>query len=170
MDFFGAVRICFNKYVNFGGRASRSEFWLFVLFVVLGGLILGVIDGVVGIEQGDPVSLGNAFGLLTFLPGLAVAVRRLHDTNRSGLWLLLWFSLSGLSLLLWYPPIGDLAVLGILDLAIVFGILWVVSFFTLLYWYCIKGDARENRFGLAPRANTQDATISTTLDSNRQGE
>ncbi len=138
MDFFGAVRICFNKYVNFGGRASRSEFWLFVLFVVLGGLILGVIDGVVGIEQGDPVSLGNAFGLLTFLPGLAVAVRRLHDTNRSGWWYLISFTIIG------YIP--------------------------LLYWWCVRGEEGENRFGLEPHAGTQDATISTTLDSNRQGE
>ena len=118
MDFFGAVRICFNKYVNFGGRASRSEFWLFVLFVVLGGLILGVIDGVVGVEQGDPVSLGNAFGLLTFLPGLAVAVRRLHDTNRSGWWYLISFTIIG------YIP--------------------------LLYWWCVKGEEGENRFGLEP--------------------
>ena len=138
MDFFGAVRICFNKYVNFGGRASRSEFWLFVLFVVLGGLILGVIDGVVGIEQGDPVSLGNAFGLLTFLPGLAVAVRRLHDTNRSGWWYLISFTIIG------YIP--------------------------LLYWWCVRGEEGENRFGLEPHTGAQDATISTTLDSNRQGE
>ena len=138
MDFFGAVRICFNKYVNFGGRASRSEFWLFVLFVVLGGLILGVIDGVVGVEQGDPVSLGNAFGLLTFLPGLAVAVRRLHDTNRSGWWYLISFTLIG------YIP--------------------------LLYWWCVKGEEGENRFGLEPRASTQDATMSITTDSHRQGE
>ena len=138
MDFFGAVRICFNKYVNFGGRASRSEFWLFVLFVVLGGLILGVIDGVVGVEQGDPVSLGNAFGLLTFLPGLAVAVRRLHDTNRSGWWYLISFTIIG------YIP--------------------------LLYWWCVKGEEGENRFGLEPRASTQDATLSITTDSHRQGE
>ena len=138
MDFFGAVRICFNKYVNFGGRASRSEFWLFVLFVVLGGLILGVIDGVVGVEQGDPVSLGNAFGLLTFLPGLAVAVRRLHDTNRSGWWYLISFTIIG------YIP--------------------------LLYWWCVKGEEGENRFGLEPRASTQDATMSITTDSDRQGE
>ena len=138
MDFFGAVRICFNKYVNFGGRASRPEFWLFVLFVVLGGLILGVIDGVVGVEQGDPVSLGNAFGLLTFLPGLAVAVRRLHDTNRSGWWYLISFTIIG------YIP--------------------------LLYWWCVKGEEGENRFGLEPRASTQDATMSITNDSHRQGE
>ena len=138
MDFFGAVRICFNKYVNFGGRASRSEFWLFVLFVVLGGLILQVIDGVVGVEQGDPVSLANAFGLLTFLPGLAGAVRRLHDTNRSGWWYLISFTLIG------YIP--------------------------LLYWWCVKGEEGENRFGLEPRASTQDATMSITTDSHRQGE
>ena len=138
MGFFDAVRICFNKYVNFGGRASRSEFWLFVLFVVLGGLILGVIDGVVGVEQGDPVSLGNAFGLLTFLPGLAVAVRRLHDTNRSGWWYLISFTIIG------YIP--------------------------LLYWWCVKGEEGENRFGLEPRASTQDATMSITTDSHRQGE
>ena len=138
MDFFGGVRICFNKYVNFGGRASRPEFWLFVLFVGLGGLILGVIDGVVGVEQGDPVSLGNAFGLLTFLPGLAVAVRRLHDTNRSGWWYLISFTIIG------YIP--------------------------LLYWWCVKGEEGENRFGLEPRASTQDATMSITTDSHRQGE
>jgi len=80
MTFGESIKICFSKYAEFNGRASRSEFWWWTLFVVLASLALSII--------GDTVSA--LFSLGTMLPGLAVGARRLHDTNRSGWLQLLW--------------------------------------------------------------------------------
>lgn len=73
-----AVQIFFQKYVDFRGRASRSEFWFAVLFTVVTALILSVVD-----KSGV---LNGVFTLATILPSVAQNARRLHDTNRSG-WL-----------------------------------------------------------------------------------
>lgn len=76
MNFFSAIKTCFSKYATFEGRARRSEFWRWVLFAIIMG-VLGFI----------PI-LGWIISLIMLLPNLAVAVRRLHDTGRSGWW---WF-------------------------------------------------------------------------------
>jgi len=75
-----------KKYVEFSGRARRTEFWMFTLFYFLISLALSLVDMVVG-----TVFLGTLFALANFLPAIAVSVRRLHDTGRGGLWLLIWF-------------------------------------------------------------------------------
>jgi uncharacterized membrane protein YhaH (DUF805 family) len=80
MDFVTAIKTCFTKYVGFAGRAPRSEYWYFTLFLVVVAIALGAA----GLDQ-----VGNFFSLVTLLPSLAVGVRRLHDTDRSGWWLLL---------------------------------------------------------------------------------
>lgn len=99
MSMIGAVKAVLSKYASFGGRARRSEYWWFYLaFAILGGVLdavfmpmaLGSIDMQAGtVDPGyftalTPVWL-LSFGLL--LPSLAVTVRRLHDTNRSGGWI-----------------------------------------------------------------------------------
>lgn len=76
MTFVDSVRTCFSKYADFNGCASRSEFWWWALFDLVGAIALGVIS--------DRVSA--AFTLATLLPYFAVTTRRLHDTDRSG-WL-----------------------------------------------------------------------------------
>lgn len=86
MAFFEAISSCFSKYVQFSGRASRSEFWYFILFYLLCGLVAGALEGS-GSTRGGAVGL--IVGLVFLLPNLAVAVRRLHDTDRSGWWLLI---------------------------------------------------------------------------------
>lgn len=85
--FAEAVQVCISKYADFSGRASQSEFWFWTLAVVLASLVANVIDGVLG--TGPIVSL--LLTLATLVPGLAVSVRRLHDTGRSGMWLLIAF-------------------------------------------------------------------------------
>ena len=89
--FIFAVRTCFNKYATFQGRAARPEFWFFVLFNVLVGTALSVVDGVLfGLANGvSPLS--SLYSLAAFLPGLAVGARRLHDIDRSGWWQLIMF-------------------------------------------------------------------------------
>lgn len=83
-----AISTCFRKYVTFSGRANRPEFWWFTLFVWLSALAASVIDSAVLGNYGV-LSLIVSLGLL--LPGLAVTVRRLHDTDRSGWWYFLCF-------------------------------------------------------------------------------
>lgn len=70
------------NYFNFADRARRKEYWMFVLFNMIFMIAVGVIDGVLG-------SFGILYGLGVFIPGLAVTVRRLHDTGRSGWWMLI---------------------------------------------------------------------------------
>ena len=79
MNFQEAIRICFSKYANFNGRATRPEYWWFVLFVVLVS---------VGLSLVSPM-LSGIFSLATLIPTIAAATRRLHDTNRSGWWQLI---------------------------------------------------------------------------------
>lgn len=79
MTFQESIRTCFNKYVDFSGRASRSEYWWFALFVFLGCFVLSWFS----------FWLYVLFALGCLLPQLAAASRRLHDTGRSGWWQLI---------------------------------------------------------------------------------
>jgi uncharacterized membrane protein YhaH (DUF805 family) len=90
MGFQEAVTTCFSKYVGFEGRAARPEYWWWTLFVIVVGIVLRLVGHIVLGDTGASV-LSGLFQLAVFLPGLAVAVRRLHDTDRSGWWLLLAF-------------------------------------------------------------------------------
>jgi uncharacterized membrane protein YhaH (DUF805 family) len=80
MTFTDAIGICFRKYVNFDGCASRPEFWWWFLFTVIVSLVCRRVSFV----------LSWVFSLVTLLPSIAVGVRRLHDANRSGWWILLY--------------------------------------------------------------------------------
>ena len=113
-----AVATCFAKYVGFEGRATRPEYWWWVLFVVAVAVILQIVGAIVlGADSGAGGVLSGLFYLATFLPGLAVSVRRLHDTDRSGWWLLIAF----------IPLIGSLV---------------------LLYFMVQPGTPGPNRFGV----------------------
>ena len=117
MDIQTSIKTCFNKYATFSGRASRSEYWFFILFGVLGGIVTLIIDVMIldySIEsEYTPINL--IFSLILIIPSIAVACRRLHDVNKSGWWQLIWLTIIG----------------GIL----------------LLIWYFKEGEKRKNRFG-----------------------
>lgn len=85
MSFTEAVRTCFSKYVDFTGRASRPEYWWFVLSYLVVYLAAAMLDAAIGTGG----VLAGLVGLAYLLPMLAAGVRRLHDTGRSGWWLLL---------------------------------------------------------------------------------
>lgn len=81
MTFIESIQTCFQKYASFDGTARRSEYWWFALFILIASLILGQIS----------TTLSIVFSLATLLPSIAAATRRLHDTDRSGWWQLLYF-------------------------------------------------------------------------------
>ncbi|MBA3053797.1 MAG: DUF805 domain-containing protein [Sphingomonadales bacterium] len=102
----------YRRYAEFGGRSRRKEYWMFVLFQILVSLAISIVLGTPSYEQagafvgfataftGPGALVQNLFGLVSFIPSIAVAVRRLHDQDKSG-WLLLlvlipilgWFAL-----------------------------------------------------------------------------
>lgn len=89
MDFQSAVRTCFQKYVIFSGRAPRSEYWWFSLFVILASIALGLVDSAIFGGESLFSPLSDLFSLATLLPSLAVTSRRLHDYGKSAWWMLL---------------------------------------------------------------------------------
>jgi uncharacterized membrane protein YhaH (DUF805 family) len=91
MGFGGAIATCFRKYVDFTGRATRPEYWFFVLFYTLVVIVLVTIDLIIFGPENGILPLTWLAALVFFLPLLAVAVRRLHDQDRSGWMILLYF-------------------------------------------------------------------------------
>ena len=95
-------KVVFENYANFNGRARRSEYWYFVLmnFIVL--IVAAILDSTLGLNF-SPLPYGYLYlvvALATFIPGLAVAVRRLHDVGKSG-----WFFLVPIyNLILYLSP------------------------------------------------------------------
>jgi uncharacterized membrane protein YhaH (DUF805 family) len=121
MNFFEAISSGFRNYVNFSGRAVRSEFWYWTLFTFVLVGVLGIIDQMLnpGVRMGAFSVLNGLVGLALILPSLAVSIRRLHDIDRTGWWVLLGF----------LPVIGTLV---------------------LIYWACQRGTPGANRFGPDP--------------------
>ena len=100
MNFVDAIKSGFANYVGFTGRARRSEYWYWVLFVVLASILLSMVNQ----------NLSGIFSLAVLLPGLAMGTRRLHDVGRSGWWQLLGLTGIGVLVLLYWavqPSEGD---------------------------------------------------------------
>lgn len=139
MSFMDSIKTCLGKYATFSGRAARSEFWWFMLFIFVAQIVLGYVDRAVfgpgevvnmasGMQDGmgmdfsfvyQPQPITGLFMLAMLLPNLAVGARRLHDTGRSGWWLL----------------IGLIPLIGII---------------VLLVFFVSKGNEGENKYGPDP--------------------
>lgn len=104
MSFTEAVKSGFDNYVNFSGRASRPAYWWWFLFAILASIAANILDAILG----APIfTLVVGLGLL--LPGLSVAIRRLHDTGRSGWWILIGLIplIGFIVLIVFYVQEGD---------------------------------------------------------------
>jgi uncharacterized membrane protein YhaH (DUF805 family) len=160
MSFGQAISTCFRKFVTFGGRARRSEYWYFVLFGILLGIPAGIVDTVMATASGNMTGGRPVTGLLAlvlFLPRLSVAVRRLHDVNYSG-WLIGGFFIAltvvlsmFIGLFIGVPRGGDpnfatpLGVAVIAGLVMLFG--WVIWLFVLTL---LRGTIGPNKYGDDP--------------------
>ena len=135
MSYGQAIGSGFKKYATFRGRASRSEFWYWILFYVIVGIIMNILDSLFGFqistvtnpETGNSVTsvynagwLSSIWALVVLLPTLAIQVRRLHDVDKSGWW--------------WWLSV--LCCIGPLILIFAF--------------YIKEGDAGDNKYGPPP--------------------
>ena len=124
MSFSQAVSsVLLNKYATFSGRARRSEYWWWYLFVTIVFVVAGILDNAIGLTYSD-LTIGGGWiatiAIIVFLiPNLAVSVRRLHDTGRTGWWLLI-------------------------------GLVPVIGFFVLLYFFVLDSE-NDNQYGPYPK-------------------
>lgn len=152
---------CIKNYVNFSGRACRKEYWYFTLFTLIFMLVATTCDiALFSLERAMVFSPFQwIFGLFILLPQLAVLVRRLHDTNRSGKWVLWYYLLFFvwaiiMLIYLFYYIISmkiddvpaDFVAVMIAGLGFC---VWTVFF---LVWCCQRGTVGTNKYGPDPLA------------------
>ena len=141
-----------KHYADFSGRAPRAEYWWYTLAMIIVTVIVTLVEGALGlgglIGPYGPLSLLLGLGLL--LPGLAVSVRRLHDTDRSGWWLLLIVIPYVIFIVLAGGAVasGSTAAMG--GVGIIGGLVVLVCAIVLLVFYVQRGTVGANRYGPDP--------------------
>jgi len=84
-------KVVLESYLKFDGRSRRAEFWWYFLANLIISIVLNIVDAAIGWGSGVGGVLSGLYGLAVLLPGIAVGIRRLHDTGKSGWWLLIAF-------------------------------------------------------------------------------
>ena len=133
MNLTQSIKTCFKKYATFSGRASRDEYWYWVICVIVASIVINTINDIIFPE--------NKILLLIFiwvmlLPNLAINIRRLHDLNLSGWWLLPNF-------FVFVHPLNHIVSIIVALLLGIYGIVLLVFFFK-------KGTIGDNRYGKDP--------------------
>jgi len=167
MGFVDAIKTCLAKYFVFSGRALRSEYWWFVLFVVIVSIVLAIIDAsLFGInpETGESNQvITPIFQLAVVIPMLAAGWRRLHDTGRSGWYLLLPAALSIATMFMLFSGVavfsvleqgaddpdalrGPAALLGATGLMVV-GVLQLILSVLMIWWLSRPSQEGANDYG-----------------------
>ena len=139
-----------EKYADFSGRAPRAEYWWYFLAVIVASIVARIIDNILGMDlvaAYGPVSLILMLALL--VPGIAVTVRRLHDTNRSGWWILIALVPYGIMAV---AAVGALASgsMGALVGAGMLSIIALCGAIALLVFMVLPGTPGDNRYGPNP--------------------
>lgn len=144
-----------KKYAVFNGRASRKEFWMFFLFNLIFSVVAGILDGVIRITPLYVSSNGTVYGFIktlytlgVFIPTIAVVVRRLHDTNHSG-----WWILSFLTPALLLIPFTIIHVSSSTLKILLMVITAIFFLITLIYLYFLTKDSisGSNEYGPNPK-------------------
>lgn len=124
VNFPQAIKLAYRNCVKFSGRASRSEYWYFILFFWIIPMVVGLAHESMNPGKEPPEAITLLLGLwmlANMLPALALGIRRFHDMGRRGWWILLSF----------IPYVGG---------------------FIVMIWFCFRGTAGDNRFGPDPLA------------------
>jgi len=136
MGLVESIESAFKKYIVWEGRASRSEFWWFYLFYMVGSLVTSLVDLIYGV----PI-LNTLFMLATIIPFLSLFIRRLHDTGHSGWWY--WISLMPI-VIYSYEGKNNKLLLPILGFMYAVKLLFTVS------------EEGENQYGSSPLSKPQE--------------
>jgi uncharacterized membrane protein YhaH (DUF805 family) len=168
INFGKAIERFFKKYVVFSGRASKSEFWWAQLFLVLVAIAFSFLSGLTN-KNSFIEFLSTAWSIAVFIPGLAVAVRRLHDANKPGALLLIPYALMFVGIIL--AAVGGLGTLffglasvggsrsatqlvGSGVIAILFAVLLIIAgYVTLVVFMCMSTNPAGARFDRTPMPN-----------------
>lgn len=165
-----------KRYFDFKGRSRRKEYWMYTLFIIIVSVVLSFVDAALGLggsatsdTTATPGAVGasgalqggllaNLFALATFIPGIAVMVRRLHDLDRTGWWVLALFLPIFLGAILMGVGVagamtggsaagfGGAALGGMVLIGI--GLIFAI---VMLVWACTEGTKGPNRYGEDPK-------------------
>ncbi len=150
MNMQTSVKTCFQKIFTIDGRASRSEYWWFSLFIGIINVLLNPF-----LSNFPPLisPLLNLWEIIIFIPLICVTTRRLHDINVSGWWQLCYYLFLTLSLML--VPLYETTLSEDLGFLFISGVIFIIAIAILivgLVFLCIKGTTGDNRFGADPLA------------------
>ena len=172
-----------KRYAEFSGRSRRKEYWMWVLFVVITTLVLMFLDSMLGLggratstSTYGPSGVGyganmhggvltSLFSLAILIPAIAVAVRRLHDTNRSGWWILLPIIpycaafLFGGAAMMGAASGSSAGMMAGAGLAGIFLLIGFVCAIVLLVFMCLPSTPGENRYGPNPYGEGEGSTV-----------
>ena len=171
VTFTRAIRACLRNYVTFSGRTRRKAYWYFILFIFLGSIVCGVVDsalfntphietspGEIQVENNGPVA--TAFGLAMVFPAVSAGWRRMHDTGRSGLYLLypaiaIFGAGTFAGFVAGFAPLaaGEFGAVVSGGAALILGLALFVACLSpllVIWWLTRPGDPRENAYGPPP--------------------
>ena len=134
-----------EHYVDFAGRCGRRTFWYYVAAYVVCYVVLAIVQGIFGTHV-----LTWLLSLALLLPGLGISVRRLHDTGRSGWWLLIGVVPGVLLAMMSALALAGGAGASAFAFAMLLPILMLAAAALLIYWYVQPGTAGANQYGPPP--------------------
>ena len=152
-----------KKYAIFSGRARRKEYWLFYLISIIIGVVPLVLDVILGTysDEAGVGLLSSIYQLGMFIPGIAVSVRRLHDTNHSGWWLLI--TLVPLVSVLFVPLVFNDLNLSMTAELLILSVFFLGPMIVLLVFMVSDGQLGPNRFGTNPKESPESALATTAV-------
>lgn len=161
MTFTQAVRSVLSSYATFSGRARRSEYWWFYLFTILIAIVTSVIDAVLDMAFNNEIGVvGTITSLALLVPSLAVTARRLHDTGRTGWWMLLPVIPLVAAIVVGFAAVfatafstdansnPEVAVIALLAVCV---LLALIAGITLIVFLCLDSKPEPNRYGPSPK-------------------
>ena len=129
-----------NHYMNFNGRVSRPGYWHFVLWIVIISIPLIALDfALFGMEDDDLTLFSSLWDLAVLIPSIGLAIRRFHDTNRTGWWILIPY-ITLIPTIIFF--VLEFETLGIISIGAFF-----IVFLVSIVFLCQKSDPEANQYG-----------------------